>query len=173
MNRRDTLKQLLLASGGLVALPSWASNWNLRDVAGFQSSFTTDEQETLSAVVDTIIPANESIGAKSVGVDKFLQKLIDNCYDATVQGNVKTQLPALETAAQKTFSKSFAACDQPQRQELLLKFSTSDIKNEKDFFNLVKGETIRGFSTSKEVMTKYQKYKVAPGYYHGCVDVKS
>lgn len=173
MNRRETLKQLLLASGGLIALPSWASEWSVKDLAGYSSSFTIAEQEILASVADTIIPAGDSVGALSVGVDKFLQKLIDYCYDSAVQENVKSQLSALNTSAEKSFSKSFAACDQSQRQELFLKLAASEGKNEKDFFNLIKSETIRGFSTSKEVMLKYLKYKVAPGHYYGCIDVKS
>jgi hypothetical protein len=172
MNRRDTLKQLLLASGGLIALPSWAREWKVTDFAAYSSSFTITEQQVLASIADTIIPAGDSIGALSVGVDKFLQKLISNCYDSKVQENVKTQLSALEASAQKTLGKSFNTCDQSHRQELLMKISASENKDEKDFFNLMKSETIRGFSTSKEVMTKYLKYKVAPGHYHGCVDVK-
>lgn len=173
MNRRDTLKQLLLASGGLIALPSWAREWNVTDLAANSSSFTITEQEILATVADTIIPAGDSVGALSVGVDKFLQKLFDHCYESNVQENVKRQLAALENSAQKSFSKSFSGCDQNQRLELLRKLAVSEDKNEKDFFNLVKSETIRGFSTSKEVMSKYLKYKVAPGHYYGCVDVKS
>ena len=173
MNRRETLKQLLLASGGLIALPSWAREWKVTDLAAYSSSFTIAEQEILAAVADTIIPAGNAVGALSVGVDKFLQKLFDHCYESNVQENVKSQLAGLENSAQKRFAKSFSACDQNQRLELLLKLSVSEDKNEKDFFNLVKSETIRGFSTSKEVMSKYLKYKVAPGHYYGCVDVKS
>lgn len=173
MNRRATLKQLLLATGGLVALPSWASEWSIQDLTTYSSSFTTREQEILATVADTIIPAGDSIGSLSVGVDKFLQKLIDHCYDSAVQENVKVQLIALDSSAQRKFSKRFSACDQSQRQQLLLNLSASENKNEKDFFTLIKSETIRGFSTSKEVMSKYLKYKVAPGHYYGCVDVKS
>ena len=173
MNRRKTLKQLLVATGGLIALPSWAREWSIADLSCFHSTFSFTEQQILSTIADTFIPAGDSIGALSVGVDKFLQKLIDNCYENSVQENVKAQLLSLEDIAQKNYSKSFAACDQSQRQDLLLKFSVSDNKNEKEFYNLIKSETIRGFSTSKEVMSKYLKYKVAPGHYYGCVDVKS
>lgn len=173
MNRRDILKQFLIASGGLIALPSWAAEWSIKDFSGFHSSFSISEQEILASVTDTIIPGGESIGAVSVGVDKFLQKLIDHCYVKEVQDNLKLQLAGLETSAQNIYGKSFISCDQSQRQELLLKRSASGNKNEKDFFNLVKSETIRGFNTSKEVMSKYLRYKVAPGHYYGCVDVKS
>jgi hypothetical protein len=173
MNRRDTLKQLFLASGGLIALPSWARKWSAKDFTTFHSSFSVTEQEILASITDTIIPAGDSIGALSVGVEKFLEKLIDNCYGKEVQDNVKAQLAGLETSAQRIYGKSFIACDQSQRQELLLKLSSSENRNEKDFFNLMKSETIRGFTTSKEVMLKYLKYKVAPGHYFGCVDVKA
>jgi hypothetical protein len=76
-------------------------------------------------------------------------------------------------AAQAAYGKSFVVCDLLQRQDLLLKLSTSENKDEKDFFNLLKSETIRGFNTSKEVMVGYLKFKLVPGHYYGCVDVKA
>ena len=111
------------------------------------------------------------VGAISVGVDKYLQKLIDKCYEKRVQENVKTQLNSLDTNAQSVHGKSFTGCDQQQRQELLIKLSASSVKEEKDFFDLMKSETMRGFNTSKEVMTEYLNYKVFPGHYFGCCDV--
>lgn len=173
MNRRTSLKNLLLASGGLIALPSWAENWTVNDLTILRSSFSVTSQEILAAVADTIIPAGNSIGALSVGVDKFLQKLIANCYEPDVQENVKKQLEVLNANAKDTYGTSFVSCDQMQRQELLNKLSVSEDKNEKDFFDLMKSETIRGFNTSREVMLQYLNYKILPGHYDGCVDVKA
>ncbi len=172
MNRRLALKNLMLASGGLIALPAWASEWSAADIDDAGSSFSAKEQLTLAAVTGTIIPAGNSIGALTVGVDKFLQKLIDHCYEKDVQLNTKQQLAALDVRAQQQYAKTFANCTQQQREEMLLKLGASSEKAEKDFFNLVKNETIRGFNTSKEVMVKYLKYEVAPGHYYGCVNVK-
>ena len=163
----------MIASGGLIALPGWASGWKASDLTAHHSSFSFVEQDTLAAVADTILPAGNAIGALSVGVDKFLQKLIDDCYEKEVQENVKAQLAGLESAAQAANGKSFIQSDQLQRQELLLKLSASENKAEKDFFNLMKSETIRGFNTSKEVMVGYHKFKLVPGHYYGCVDVKA
>jgi hypothetical protein len=184
MNRRDSLKYLFAASGSLVALPrsaeafhakempSWAEGWSASTVAHV-SSFTPTEQEILASVADTIIPAGSSIGALSVGVDKFLQKLIDNCYDADVQQNVKKQLAALNANAQSVHQKLFSQCSQKERETQLLRFEASTEKSEVDFFKLLKSETMRGFSTSREVMLQHFKYKIAPGHYYGCVDVKA
>ncbi|MDZ4707590.1 MAG: gluconate 2-dehydrogenase subunit 3 family protein [Saprospiraceae bacterium] len=173
MNRRSTLKHLLAATSGLMALPSWANGWSVNSLKSFVSSFSKMEQEILTALVDTIIPVGGSIGAKSVGVDLFLQKLFDRCYEKAVQENVKKQLAGLDQAAQSAHQTSFAAASQAQREALFLNLSQSTVKEEKDFFSLLKSETIRGFNTSEEVMVKYLKYKVAPGHYYGCVDVSA
>ena len=162
----------MMASGGLVALPAWAEDWQVGDLNINFSTFSASDQELLASVVDTIIPAGNSIGASSVGVDKFLQKLIDDCYEKEVGENVKAQLKALEATSQGAFGKSFAQCDQEQREGLLMKLSVSEHESEKEFFKLMKSETIRGFNTSREVMLNYQHYKIVPGHYYGCVDVK-
>lgn len=165
MNRRDSLKSLFLATTSLVALPAWANEWSINSL-NHLSSFSPTEQEILSSVTDTIIPFGNGYGALSVGVDKFLAKLIDNCYERAVRDNVKAQLEALN-------KKSFATLNQKEREAILMALSSSSDKNEKDFFDLIKSETIRGFNTSKEVMLQHHKYKIAPGHYHGCVDVKA
>lgn len=158
MNRRDSLKSLFLATGSLVALPAWAENWDTTTIAHL-SSFSSAEQEILASVADTIIPFGNGYGAISVGVDKFLLKLIDNCYEKDVRDNVKKHLAILN-------GKNFNKLDQKEREKLLL-------ESDKDFFNLLKSETIRGFNTSREVMLQHLKYKIAPGHYYGCVDVKA
>lgn len=173
MNRRNTIKHLFAASGALITLPSWARGWTAASFKTYPSSFSKAEQELLSAVVDTIIPAGNAIGAKSVGVDLFLQKLFDRCYEKDVQDNVKNQLKALEARAQAGHQASYAACPALVREQLLLQFGASEVKEEKDFFTLIKAETIRGFNTSEQVMVNYLKYKVAPGHYYGCVDVNA
>ena len=178
MNRRNAVKNLAIASGSLISLPFWMGACGISDSETHQSSFSKAEQNMLAKITDTIIPAGTpiaavSIGALAVGVDKFLQKLIDDCYEKPVQDNVKKQMQALDASAKANFGKSFAGCTQQQRQDALLKFSGSKIKEEKDFFDLVKNETIRGFNTSQKVMQDYFNYKVAPGHYYGCVNVKS
>jgi hypothetical protein len=173
MDRRKAIKNLAIVSGGLITLPQWMVSCGVSDTTIHQTSFSIAEQKLLASITDTIIPAGNSIGALSVGVDKFLQKLIDDCYEKDVQDKVKTQLRSLEESAKATNKRSFADCTQAQRELLLIKLSTSTNKAEKDFFDLIKSETIRGFNTSQKVMQEYLGYKVAPGHYYGSVDVKA
>ena len=173
MNRRKALRNLVIVSGGIITLPQWMVSCGVSDTTVHHSTFSIAEQKILADIADTIIPAGNKIGALSVGVDKFLQKLIDDCYEKEVQANVKAQLKQLEGSAKATHKKSYNDCTQAQREELLLKLSMSENKAEKDFFNLMKTETIRGFNTSQKVMTEFLGYKIAPGHYYGCVDAKT
>lgn len=173
MNRRTAFKNLSLASGGLITLPLWMQSCGISDKDTHLSSFSTDEQKLLASMVDTIIPIGNGIGALSEGIDKYLQKLLDDCYDNVAQVNVKKQLNALDVAAKTAYSSRFADCTQKQRQEALMKLAASSIKEEKDFFNLIKSETIHGFNTSQKVMEGYLNYQIAPGHYYGCVNVKA
>ena len=173
MDRRRALKNLAIASGGMITLPQWMVSCGVSDTNTYLSSFTSSEQNILASIADTIIPAGNSIGALSVGVDKFLQKLIDDCYEKEIQDNIKSQLKKIDDDARIAYKKSFTDCAQQEREELLRKFSTSSAKEEKEFFDLVKSETIRGFNTSQKVMKEYLGYQVAPGHFYGCVDVKT
>lgn len=173
MNRRTSLKNLLVATGGLIALPSSAENWSPQELAKLPSILSTANQEILASVADTIIPAGTSLGALSVGVDKFLEKLIANCYEKDVQENVSRQLVSLDANAKKTYGTTFKECRQSEREALLTNMSVSENKAEKDFFDLMKSQTIRGFNTSREVMLQYLNYKIIPGHFHGCVDVNA
>ncbi|PCJ94087.1 MAG: hypothetical protein COA50_13110 [Flavobacteriaceae bacterium] len=171
MNRRSSLKKLMMASAGLVALPAWAQGWEPENV-GASSLFPFEEKEILAAVADTIIPSGDSIGALSVGVEKFLMRLFVDCYEQKVQDNIKEQLNALEKSANELHGQSFIHCSQTLRESLLLALLEVDDSPESDFFNLMKGETIRGFRTSRKVMMNHLDYVMAPGYYDGCVDVE-
>lgn len=174
MDRRGTLKKLMLASGGLVTLPTWAHGWTLSEVEGTYEFLGTAEEKTLSIVVDTILPADEDgVGAISEGVDQFLMKLLDRCYEKDVQDNVLRQLVNLDLEANNKYGLGFEYCDELQRTAVLNMFGTSEDEDQKAFFDLMKKETIRGFQTSRKVMTRYYRYRVAPGYYHGCVDVET
>jgi len=173
MDRRKAIQSTAITVIGLISLPQWMVSCGISDSPTHQSSFTSKEQSLLASVADTIIPAGNSIGGLSVGVDKYLQKLIDDCCEKPVQDNIKKQLNALDLSSDKEFGKSFSKCNQQEREKMLLNLSSSQAKEEKEFFDYIKAETIRGFTTSQKVMQDHLGYKVVPGHYYGCVNVNS
>lgn len=173
MKRREALKTLGFAAAGLVALPAWARGWNAQSITLVSSTFTPEEHALLSAVSETIIPEKDGLGAVPLGVDKFLIRLLDECYEEDTQDNIKMQLNELNKNAISSEGKGFADCSQAQREELLLSFSDSGNESEEIFFRLLKEETIRGFRTSQVVMEDYYRYSVVPGYYNGNADAEA
>lgn len=173
MKRRDALKTLLIASGGAIALPSWAFGWKADDMSKFNTTFTEYEISIIASIADTIIPSNGKIGALSVGVDEYLVGLISQCYEEEFRGQIRSNLYELDAAAKDRHDKPFAECERKSQEELLLAMSTGDEENEKDFFNFMKRQTIRGFETSEEVMLNYHGWVLMPGFYDGNVDVEA
>lgn len=175
-DRRQVIKSLVFAAGGLISLPFWMTACRISDKNTHLSSFSVAEQETLAALVDAIIPASATpgekpIGAILLGVDKYVQKMLDDCYEQPVQDNVKKQLAFLDESAHKLYGNGFAHSGVKGRQKVITMGLSSPDKDEKDFFTLIKEETIRGFSTSQRVMEEYQHYQVAPGHYDGCYPI--
>jgi hypothetical protein len=173
MNRRNTIKTLMMASAGMISLPAWAREWSSKeiDLSSLPAFLLAEETAILTAVAGTIIPASDAIGALDVEVDTYLIKLFTNCYDPAIQENLKLQFNKLQASAMETFAKPYPNCTQTEREGLLLAMSTSEDQAQVEFFNLMKGETIRGFLTSRKVMREYLDYVVAPGHFYGCVDI--
>ncbi|MBK7438507.1 MAG: gluconate 2-dehydrogenase subunit 3 family protein [Saprospiraceae bacterium] len=111
------------------------------------SSYSLTSKTPLSAVADTNIPAGDSIGALSVGVDKFLQKLFDRCYEKEMEDNIKVQLAS--SKPRQAIYQTFGNSTTTQRENMLMNVAKSTNKDESDFFKILKSETIRGFNTPK------------------------
>lgn len=172
MQRRNAIKNLSLAFGGLVALPSWASGWTPESI-GKSSNLSYNDETLLAEIVETIIPETSTPGAKSLKVHQFAMRMINDCYGEAAQKTLKDGLKNLEDLAGQTYQKSFTACDATQRKGLFNKMLESSDNTSKQFANMVKRLTIQGYTNSEYYMVNVVKFNMAPGFYHGCVPVKS
>jgi hypothetical protein len=174
MDRRKSLK--ILGAGGVgiagLILADW--KWQLADQLTHQGFFSYNQEKLMSAVADTIIPEGipaiapenaQPIGALSTGTDKFLLRLFEHCYESEDQEIIKRGLDHLGKL-------DFLSSDQQTREELLMSLSNSENEKDQRFFQLMKSQTIYGFTTVREVMVDYHGYKVAAGGFKGCVPLK-
>ncbi|RRB18377.1 gluconate 2-dehydrogenase subunit 3 family protein [Larkinella knui] len=162
---------MAVALGGLVSLPGWANNWNQATLPSGTSLLAPRADALLAEVVETIIPATNTPGAKALGVHTFIQKIVTDCMEPSAQETLTKGLTAVEALARKNDSQSFASLDASQRTALLKTMSQSTEPDQKEFFSLVKGLTIRGYMSSEYVMNNIVHYEMVPGRYHGCVPV--
>lgn len=161
-----------MASIAGLVIADW--KWQIVDRITHTGYFSFDEEQLISVIADTFIPAglppkvsspdSRPIGALSTGTDRFLIKLFDKCYEKEDKELIKAQLKALKKSG-------FEDLSQEDKEKALMALKGSEKEDEKKFYNLMRSNTILGFTTVKEVMADFRGYKVAPGFYHGCVDV--
>ena len=171
MKRRTALKNVLLSATGLLTLPAWGNGWNAEFLKAGTSIFTKNQTQILDVLVDTLIPSSEIIGAKDLGTSAFIAKMLADCYQKNMQENFKIGLENTDKLANEIFAKSLLDCDKIQRTELLLKLSTAADTTQKEFFTRLKQLTVLAYTSSEYVLTKHYNYVMAPGHYHGCVNV--
>ncbi len=171
MERRKAIKGIALSLGSLVSMPAWASGWNSSTI-GTSLFITTENEVLLGELVETIIPATNTLGAKGLGVHQFIQKMIADCYDKKAQANFNKNLADIDPLSIKTFGKPFAEGDATQRLNLLQSLSQSTDKDTVSFYRTLRGLTIQGYTSSEYYMTKFTDYEIAPARFYGCVPVK-
>jgi hypothetical protein len=160
----------MAAAVGLMSLPAWAANWNKSTVAAGTTALSPSQEALLAEIVETIIPATDTPGAKELGIHQFVQKMVADCFEKKVQAGFTAGLNHVEEMAKKNGGSSFVALDQAGRTGLLQGLEAGGGEG-KEFYDLVKGLTIRGYMTSEYVMTNLTHYEMIPGRYHGCVPV--
>ena len=181
MQRRTALRGLAVTLGGLVALPTWASNWT-PDSLGYVATVSTDDEALLGEIVETFIPETSTPGASTPGastpgaksrkVHQFAMRMIQDCYGESAQTTLQQGLALTEATAQQTYSTPFAACNATQRQDVLARLTASTDPAGKAFVDLIKRLTIQGYTNSEYFLVNVQKFNMAPGYYHGCVPIE-
>ena len=172
MKRRQAIRHLAALTGGIIALPAWAKSWTPATLPLTSDGFTPATRELLAHIVGAIIPESAIPGAVSLGVPAFVETMLADCYEKKVQDNVEKGLRAVEAAAQNNHAKPFSALSAPDQQALLVAMETGTDTALADFYKLIKGLTIQGYTSSEYVQTTYLEYEMAPGHYYGCIPVK-
>jgi hypothetical protein len=133
-----------------------------------------NQQETLEALADTLLPANQTLGAKAVGAHLFALRMIQDCYPKNQQQQYFRGLTAFDAQARNQYGKPFAKCDQNQRNALVSAINASAGQKTDDlsfFFHENKDLVIQGYLGSQYFLTKIEVYELVPGRWHGCTPV--
>jgi len=156
-------------AGGLLALPAWANAWTKATVSLEQPLLSPAQTDTLASLIDTLIPASDTPGARDLNVPDFVQKMVADCYEPAVHQQVKNGLTSVEALTQASLGLTLTHCTPAQRLDVLQKLQADPEPGRKEFFTLIKNLTIQGYTTSEYVMTTFLNYNMVPGHYYGCV----
>ena len=171
MQRRTSLKLLGAAGAGIAGLALVDWKWQILDRLSHAGFFTYDQERLITSLAETLIPEGipggsgaAPIGALSTGTDQFLIKFFEKCLEKEEQEILSQELKVLQ-------KRGFAALTKQEREAILGEYSETEDQNQKKFYELIRANTIFGFTTAREVMVDHLGYQVAPGFYNGCVEV--
>jgi hypothetical protein len=195
MHRREALR-MFLAGGILPALPTdlFALFQEAQPKSGYSlHTLNAHQNDTVVAMIDQIIPATDTPGAKAARVNEFIDVILTEWANDDERRNFLSGLADVDRQSNALFSKDFAVASPEQQLTLLRSLdetaavarSTSmhkdrlpfwepegrDTQLKEDFFTVFKNLTLHGYYTSEIGYSQELMLKIIPGAQHGCKPV--
>ncbi|MFX1706244.1 gluconate 2-dehydrogenase subunit 3 family protein [Chitinophaga sp. CC14] len=174
VTRRAALKQLLYVSAGMAILPACLQHTSRTSLTLKNIQVDGDQEKMLAELVETIIPATTTPGAKELSAHLFTLIMMDDCYKKEDQQRWLSGMKSFEQASKKLSGHTFLDSTPAQREALLKTLEA--VKDDKDdvsfFYRATKRLTIKAYTNSKYFLTKVNIYELVPARYHGCVPLK-
>lgn len=142
---------------------------------------TSDHETLMASITETLLPTSDTPGSKELKLHEFVLRMMDDCYSPEEQKEFQAGLERFNSFAEKTSSKSFSDMSAQERKEFLTVLETnvaneaSDDDDEKSvlqFYSRTKSLSVRGYMNSEPVMSNLTYYKMVPGRFDGCVEIK-
>jgi gluconate 2-dehydrogenase gamma chain len=193
MQRREALR-LLMAGGVLPTLPSdlFALFQGAHPASGYTlRTLDAHQNETVVAMIDQIIPATETPGAKGALVNEFMDVVLTEWANDEERRNFLSGLADVDKQCNALFGKSFADASPDQQIALLRSLDEAaavirarsdhitrpplwkaegrDLQMQDDFFTVFKRMTVHGYYTSEIGFNQELKLQIIPGAQHGCI----
>ena len=171
--RRDVIKGLLAisASGALAACVQGGENSKAKPAAKAVSELSAANLVTLTALVDTIIPATDTGGALAAGVPATLASLVKDWGDDKFRAYWAGGLDTLEETLKAKAGQNFANLSAKQKENLLGKYD-ADVysgKIDDNFYKDMKRTAATAYYMSEIGASEELAYEAVPGEWIGCV----
>ena len=192
MLRRDLLRVLSAAAVAPVLPEVTLLLKQAQTSAGYGLRTLTPHQNAIVvAMIDLLIPATDTPGAKAARVNEFMDVILTDWATAEESARFLAGLDDVDTQANALFGKSFLEASPAQQSAMLQVLDDSvdwlhsrpshpAVSPDRDF-NQLRGEffrsfklvTIHGYYTSEIGQTQELKREIIPGAFHGCAPVTS
>jgi len=180
MNRREAVRLVALLMGGAMAGYGVLLGGQEAPGRGSAEGFTGADRALLDEIGDTIVPATDIPGAKSVGIGAFMAMMVTDCYDEKEHAVFRRGLVQINEACRAMHGTSFMDSTAAQRAALA---DALDAEQRADgekkgegapshYFRMMKELTLLGYFSSEVGCTRAVRYIEVPGAYHGDVPYK-
>ena len=165
ITRRYAIRQCFVISVGAALIPSCVQEKSKPLIALKHLDLDGNQQQLITELCETIIPATDTPGAKDTYTHLFVLKMIDDCSTSEDQEQFVEGLKKFEKMSKKQFDRPFVECTVSQREEFLAIIANNANKDVP--------EAVQGYTTSKYYLSGVRIYKLVPGKFYGCIPVTS
>ena len=188
MHRRELLR--LLATG--TALQLAPSKWLVfsREARSLFAetrslrTLTPQQDATLKALADMIIPRTDTPAASETGVSEFIDLILTEAYDAHERTHFLDGLSAVDSQSRTLFDKNFIDCSAEEKGKLLNELGAKMLEAAEsgsrrrsiqrpappktNFYADFRRLALTAYYTSEPGASQELHYEVIPEQYHGC-----
>jgi hypothetical protein len=191
LTRRELLERTSLALGGLItgsAASAILAGCRANPAADWTPVLlSTGHAALVGDMVDHLLPATATPGARAVLVDRFIDAYLKDFASPDEQRRFTDGLAAFDATCRSMFGQSFAALTSPQRDDVFTRYEKespplaptvwgAQISATVDppvFYRQFKLLALIGYFTSTEVGETILAYDPIPGRFDGCVPLAS
>lgn len=170
MDRREAIKQSALLMGVTMsgAVFSGMLNGCTVDTSDDYQPlvFSRENFRLITAMCDLIMPTTDTPGALDLYVDRLVDELASNSFNAEILERTQKGMDELRAQLDENLGSSFLDAS-PEEQEEALRVIDNDISNN-EIYRSLKGIIIFGYFSSEEVGENIMSYDPIPGKFVGC-----
>ncbi len=161
MTRRDAVR---ITSTGFLLGPLLAGKTFAQKASAPPTPIHVNgETALLAELVEVIIPATDTPGAKAAGVHEFVLRVLRDCYPPEEQRQFEETLRLLRDESRSTLSEDFVRLTHADQATFLKSFAVSH----REFFKTLKHLTVLGYFNSEIGATQALAYMPVPGRFDG------
>lgn len=159
LNRRDVLKllggaaflPLGSACGAAAPRPAVPSAARVARLPSAKRVLGPHENETVAAIAEAILPATETVGARTVRVDEFVELMLAEWHTEAERKVYLDGLAAFDDRCRARFGTDFVRCARAAQLEILTDVDGREWEGDPAlvFYGMTKRMTVIGFYTSE------------------------
>ena len=182
MDRREAISIVSLVVGGaVIGAGDFLSGCTSRRRKSIFGILDNKQVKVLEELAETILPkTKDSPGAKDVGIGRFFNTYVSDCYNGSEQKIFLDGIMQLEEVSRTKFDNDFIDLKKEEQAKLLMLHEDEAMKyNEIDqpekqlhYYVMMKQVAILGYLTSEIVGTKVFRHVPIPGRFEGCIPYK-
>jgi hypothetical protein len=149
------------------------------------------QNDTVVAMIDQILPATDTPGAKAARVNEFIDVILTEWATEDERKNFLSGLADVDKQSNSLYAKDFSAASAEQQVALLRSMDEAaaiarsapkdrppfwepqarDTQLQGDFFSVFKNVTLHGYYTSEIGFKQELQLQIIPGAQHGCTQL--